>query len=191
MRELLRLSNRISEIERRFSQSIRHAPVKEVNAAEGWVRLDLGKGDDGQILSPKIPYAQMAGGLKIHAPPTVGQQMTMFAPGGDPAQAMALPLSWSDQNKTPSDKGDENVLTFGNVRVELRGDEILATIGGFSLSLKASGATFDVGGVTHQITAGGVSTDGGEVQHDGKNIGSSHVHGGVERGGSNTSSPAN
>lgn len=173
MRELLNLSNRLAELERRFSQTIRHAPVHEVNAAEGWVRLKFGEGKDGPILSDKVPYAQMAGGLKVHAPPTKGQQMTMIAPAGDPAQAVAMPMTWSDKNASPSGKGDENVLTFGDVRIELKG-------GGLSIS---------VGGVSFSLSADGFKQSGGRVEHDGQNIGSTHVHGGILPGGADTKTP--
>ena len=187
MREILEMNNRLARLEKRVAQSMRHAPVKQVNAAEGWVRLDFGDG----LLSPKIPYAQIAGGLKVHAPPTVGQQMTMLAPGGDPAQAVALPMTWSNQNASPSDKGDENVITFGQARIELRGSEIVVSIGGFKLTMTASAATFEVGGVKHEISGGGVDTTGGAITHDGKHIDKSHVHGGILPGPSLTDVPAN
>jgi hypothetical protein len=187
---LLQFHMRLSELERRLAGTVRHAPVAEVNAAEGWVRLDFGEGDKGKLLSPKIPYAQMAGALKVHSPPSVGQNMTIMAPGGDMRQAVALPMTWSDQNAAPSNKGDENVLTFGSVRMELRGDEIKISIGGFSLTMTADNAVFEVGGVKHEISGGGVDTTGGMIRHDDRNIGSSHKHGGIERGGSLTDPPS-
>lgn len=182
---------RVSDLERRMANTVRHGTVHEVNAAEGWVRIDLGDGDNGKHLSAKIPYAQVAGALKVHAPPSVGQQMTMIAPGGDAAQALAVPFTWSDSNASPGTTGDEHVLTFGSARVELKGSELVVHVGGFTLALSASAATFTVGGVTHTISGGGVDTTGGSVKHDGKNIGSSHIHGDVTPGPSNTGVPAN
>lgn len=180
---------RQSETDRRLDGMVKQGAVAEVDPKNGTVRLHLGGSDGDDFLSPHIPYAQMAGGLKVHSPPTVGQQMTILSGSGDFRQGLALPMTWSDNNRAPSEKGDENVITFGNFRAELRGDELLVTIGGFSLSLKSSGATFSVDGVTHEITGAGVATDGGEISHDGKNIGSDHIHGGVESGGSTTSGP--
>jgi len=130
---------RLSALEKRVAGMIRHAPVEEVNPAEGWVRFDLGEGDNGPLLSPKVLYAQIAGGLKAHTPPTKGQQMTIFAPGGDMRQAVALPMTWSDQNKSPSDKGDENVLTFGSVTVVLKGESVKVTVGGTSFEIYSDG----------------------------------------------------
>lgn len=187
---LTELFRRQAETERRFDGLVRQGTVYSVDPKNGTVRVRIGGTDDEPVLSPSIPYAQTAGALKVHSPPSKGQQMTILNGSGDFRQGLALPMTWSDKNVTPSEKGDENVITFGNFRAELRGDELLITIGGFSISMKDSGATFTVGGVTHEITGSGVKTAGGKIEHDGKNIGSDHVHGGVIPGGANTDVPA-
>lgn len=129
MREITEILNRIAGLEKRLSSMVRHGPVAEVNPAEGWVRLNLGEGDNGPLLSPKIPYAQMAGALKFHAPPSEGQQMTYFAPSGDPRQAVAFPMTWSDANPSPSGSGEENVLTYGSVKVVIKQDSVRIGVG--------------------------------------------------------------
>lgn len=136
---LLDMHARLSALEKRVAGMVRHAPVEEVNSGEGWARFNLGEGDNGPLLSDKVAYAQIAGGLKLHAPPTKGQQMTIFAPGGDMRQAVALPMTWSDQNKSPSDKADENVLTFGAVKIVLKGDSVTVTVGGTSFEISSGG----------------------------------------------------
>ena len=83
--------------------------------------------------------------------------MTYFAPGSDPRQAVALPMTWSDQNKSPSDKGDENVLTFGSARVELRGGEIVVEVP--RLFIKCGGTTFE-------LTGGGIKAVAADYQFD-------------------------
>lgn len=170
--KLLDMHNRIGAMERRLAGMMRHGPVAEVNTAEGWLRLDLGEGDEGKLLSPKIPYAQMAGALKLHTPPSVGQTMTMFAPTGDPRQAVALPLSWSDENVSPG-SGADPVLTYGDVTITVETGGVRVEVGGFSLLL--SGA--------------GLAMAGGRVGHNGQDIGSSHRHPGVMPGGAQTGTP--
>lgn len=170
---LLDLAFRIAILEQRLASMVRHGPAAEVNAAEGWVRLNLGEGEDGPLLSPKINYAQMAGGLKLHAPPTVGQNMTIIAPNGDMRQAIAVPMTWSDQNESPSDKADENVLTFGSVRIALTDGGVKVTVGGFSID----------------ITGAGLKALGGKIEHDGKEIGSTHRHRDVEPGAGQSGEP--
>lgn len=119
---------RTAEIERRFDGMVTQGTVAEVDPKAGTVRIRYGGTDDEPFLSPAIPYAQTAGALKVHAPPSVGQQMTILNGSGDFRQGLALPMTWSDANKSPSEKGDENVLTFGSATVELRGGEIVVKV---------------------------------------------------------------
>ena len=157
---LLALSNRVATLERRVTFGARHAPVAQVDAAKGLVRLDLGEGDAGRLLSPWIPYAQIAGALKVHTPPSVGQQMTYLAPGGDTEQAIALPMTWSNQNESPSQSGAENVVTFGDVRITLTETAVRIEVGGFVL----------------QVSGEGLAMAGGGVGHNGQDIASPHRH---------------
>jgi phage baseplate assembly protein gpV len=176
MRELVELVARIAELERRFAGIMRHGAVEEVDPSKHRIRLNFGTDVEGKpFLSPWIPYSQVAGALKVHVPPSIGQQFTLIAPAGDWQQAVALPFTWSNADPAPSGSGDENVLTYGDVRMTLK-DGLL--------EIKA-------GGVTINITGDGVAVSGGEVSHDGKNIGATHIHGGVVPGGGLTDVPAN
>ncbi len=192
IRELVELASRVAELERRFSGTMRHGTVAEVDPGKQLVRLKLGKDADGNpFLSPWIPYAQIAGALKVHTPPSQGQQFTLLSPSGDWQQAVALPMTWSDNNQSPSSNGDENVLTYGNVRATIKDDLTKVDVGGTVLEVTSDHVEIKVGGVTVEITSSGVAITGGKVTHDGKNIGSTHKHGGIERGGSLTDPPAN
>lgn len=192
IRELVELASRVAELERRFSGTMRHGTVEEVDAATQIVRMNFGKDVDGKpFLSPWIPYAQIAGALKVHTPPSKGQQFTMLSPTGDWQQAVALPMTWSDQNTSPSSNGDENVLTYGNVRATIKDDLTQVHVGGTEFEITSGRVLIKVGGVTVEITGGGVSITGGRVEHNGKNIGSTHIHGGVVPGGGLTDVPAN
>jgi phage baseplate assembly protein gpV len=172
--ELVELASRVAELERRFSGLMRHGTVEEIDPAQQIMRLNFGEGEDSQpFLSPWVPYAQIAGALKVHTPPSKGQQFTLLSPTGDWQQAVALPLTWSNQNQSPSDKGDENVLTFGNVRI----------------TVKDNLTEVKVGDVTMKVTGDGVSIKGGRVEHDARNIGSSHRHEDVEPGAALTGVP--
>jgi len=176
MREIVELAARIAELERRFSGMMRHGPVEEVDTSRHRVRLKFGTDVEGKpFLSPWIPYAQTAGALKVHLPPSVGQQFTMMAPAGDWQQAVAVPFNWSNQNPAPSKSGKENVLTFGDVRA----------------TLKEGGLEVSAGGVSLQLTGSGLSVTGGDVRHDGMNIGATHTHGGVALGTAETEAPTN
>lgn len=180
---LVDMARRIAETERRLDSVVKQGPVAEVDPKAGTVRIRLNPESESEaFLSPPIPYAQIAGALKVHAPPSVGQQMTVISGAGDFRQGLAVPMTWSNKNTSPSDKGDENIITFGDVRMEMRGGEIV---------VKVPTLKFECGGVTVVIDGSGVTISGGTVRHDGKNIGSTHVHGGVIPGGGNTGVPAN
>jgi phage baseplate assembly protein gpV len=192
IRELVELASRIAELERRFSGTMRHGTVEEVDPGKQIVRLKFGKDVEGKpFLSPWIPYAQIAGALKVHTPPSKGQQFTLLSPTGDWQQAVALPMTWSDNNQSPSSNGDENVLTYGNVRATIKDDLTQVDVGGTVLEVTSDHVKITVGGVTVEISGEGVAITGGTVTHDGKNIGSTHKHGEVMSGGSLTGVPAN
>lgn len=125
----------LADIKRRLDNTVRHGPVAEVDAKKQRVRLKIGGTDQEPQLSPWIPYGQVAGAVKLHTPPSVGQQMTMFAPTGDFRQAMAMPFTWSDDNKSPGEKPDEHVLTFENVSITMKKDSLKFAVGDASLEI--------------------------------------------------------
>jgi len=190
MRELVELASRVADLERRFAGVVRHGTVEEVDPAKQIVRVKFGEDKDGKpFLSPWVPYAQVAGALKVHTPPTKGQQMSTLAPTGDWMQAVALPMHWSDANPSPSGNGDENVLTYGNVRATIKDNLVEVIVGGCTLEVTGAHVKITVGGVTHTISGGGVTTTGGVITHDGKNIGKDHKHKDVMPGGGLTGVP--
>jgi phage baseplate assembly protein gpV len=190
VRELVELASRVADLERRFSGVFRHGTVEEVDPAKQIVRVKFGEDKDGKpFLSPWVPYAQIAGALKVHTPPTKGQQMSTMSPTGDWMQAVALPMHWSDQNQSPSQNGDENVLTYGNVRATIKDDLVRVVVGGCTLEVTSAHVKIEIGGVTHTIDSGGLTTDGGRIEHEGKNIGKDHKHKDVQSGGSLTGHP--
>lgn len=177
------LMRRIAELERRQDGTIKRGRVVEVDPENARVRLRLNEESASEpFLSPWVPYAQIAGALKVHTPPSVDQQMTLFSETGDLQQGLAVPMTWSDKNEAPSKEGDEHVLTFGDVRFDLKNNEVKVT---------TPKMLFECEGVTLEITGSGVKINGGRVEHDGRNIGSSHIHGGVTPGAANTDVPAN
>lgn len=191
MKALPELLARVAELERKFAGFARHGTVAEVDPSAGRVRLKLGTSEDGgDFLGPWVPYSQMMGALKAHIPPSVGQQFTMLSPGGDWRQAVAVPMTQSSANGSPSAAGDENVITYGDVEMKLRSGEVEITVGGSSFKIEDGGVTIKSGGVTWALTGGGEATDGGSVTHNSKNIGDTHKHTGVMSGPSLTGPPA-
>jgi hypothetical protein len=115
--------------------------------------------------------------------------MSTLSPSGDWMQAVALPMHWSNQNPSPSQNGDENVLTYGNVRATIKDDLVQVKVGGLTIDITSDSTKITIGGVTHDISGDGVFTDGGRIDHEGKNIGKDHKHQDVEPGPSLTGVP--
>lgn len=191
-RELIDLAARVADLERRAAGMMRHGRVAEIDPSRQRMRLDFGPahGTGGRFLSPWVPYAQVAGDLKIHTPPSEGQQFTVISPGGDFQQAVAVPLTWSDDNPAPSQAGDENVLTYGNISATLKDDLVEVTVGGAVLRLSSGQIEIAVGDVRIKVADANVQISGGTVTHDGRDIGATHIHGGVQSGPALTDVPA-
>jgi phage baseplate assembly protein V len=187
--EFLLLAKRVADLERRVSGGLRYGRVDSVDPAGGTVRVVLASGPDGDVISGPIPYAQTAGAVKVHSPPSVGQQMMIMSPGGDVRQAVAMPMTFSDAEASPGAAEDTHILTFGDLALTMEGGSLVLTIAGMTAAFAAGQITFTVGGVATTISASGLSVDGGQVRHNGTDIGSTHAHSGVNRGGSNTDAP--
>jgi len=137
IREIVELVARVTDLERRVAGVMRHGSVAEVDPERQRIRLDFGltHGGQGRFLSPWLPYAQFSGALRVHTPPTVGQQFTVMSPTGDFQQAVAVPLTHHAGNPSPSTAGDENVITYGNVRMTLADDLVRIVVGGSTLEI--------------------------------------------------------
>lgn len=159
------LEGRVAQLERRMASLMVPGRVAEVNAVWKRIRLEIGTPDE-PLLSPWVRYGQIAGKLKVHTLPTVGQQMTLFNASGDLEQGLAMPLGWSNDNTAPGDD-DKPVLTFGAVRVEISDDAVTIAIGGFSLTAASDGLTVSIGGKTFTVKADEIRTSGKTVLNDG------------------------
>jgi phage baseplate assembly protein V len=129
------LMREVADLKRRVDNVVRHGVVSDVDAEKQLVRLKIGGTDAEPFKSPWLPYAQIAGALKVHTPPSVGQQMTLVAATGDFRQALALPMTWSNQNQSPSTKKDEHVLTFGKIRIVAKSDNLKVSVGDSSVEI--------------------------------------------------------
>jgi len=119
----------VTELQRRFENSQRPGVVHEVDPAKQRVRLLLGGTEASPFLSPWVPYSQVAGELKVHSPPSKGQQMIFVCPDGDFRRGYAVPFTWSNQNPSPSSRGDEHVTTYGKSKQTVRKGQIRQEVG--------------------------------------------------------------
>ena len=169
----------------------RKGKVTDVDAAKQRYRQEVGLDESGNpVKSAWIPYGQVAGALKIHSPPSVGQQMVQISPDGDFDQAFGFPLTFSDDNKSPSDKSDEDVATRGKTKDTTRADSRQIETGSASIKVEDGKLTLTVGGASLTIDGDGHHFSGGIVEHDNKKIDATHKHKDVMPGGALTGEPA-
>lgn len=176
---------RLQALEQRAAGTVRHGTVTDVDTAKQLVRLRLGGTDAKPMKSAWVPYAQQAApgtGLKVHAPPKVGQNMTLMAQGGETRQAVAVPFTWSDNAGSPGSQ-DHPVVTFGQWKVEAKGDSIKVSFGGTSLEFTPSKLEVKVGDAsilldanTFKMVADLVKAEGASLKHNAKEVGDSHGH---------------
>lgn len=154
--------SRITDVERRMDGMMRHGKVTDVDPQKQRARIEIGERDGQPLKSAWLPYAQIAGAYKSHRPPTVGQQMTMFAPNGEVRQGLLVPMTWSDQNKSPSDKGDEHVSTFGQLKIVEKADSYVLSVGSVEIELTTSDVNITAPGFVRTIgkTALGLASKG-------------------------------
>ena len=134
MREVAALAARVAELERRVAGMFRSGNVDDVDPAKQRVRLDLGPSSNGgRFRSPWVPYSQIGGALKAHTPPSKGQQMSLVSPSGNMQQAVAMPMTFSEENASPSQDGEANVITYGGFNISLTADTLTVSIGGSSI----------------------------------------------------------
>lgn len=114
----------------------RKGKVTDVDPEKQIYRQEIGQDEDGKpVKGPWVPYGQVAGALKHHSPPSVGQQMMQVAPDGDFEQAFGLPYTFSNDNPSPSKRGDEDVVERGAAKDVTRGDSRTISVGGASISV--------------------------------------------------------
>lgn len=153
-----RLLMRVSEIERRNDNTVRHGKVTDVDAEKQLARIEIGERDGKPVKSAWLSYAQLAGDYKSHTPPTKGQQMTLFAPNGEIRQGVLLPFTWSNDNPSPSDKADEHVDTYGDKwKLTRKKDLFQVDVDGAQLKLTPQMIVLKLGQSEVEIKSGAIN----------------------------------
>ena len=188
LRAFLDLKHEVAELRHQAANSFKPAVVHETDGKKGY-RLKYGEGADGKpILSPWHPHPEAGGALKTWFPMTEGEIVYALHPSGDARQGYILRGGFSDQNKQPSEKTDENVVTFGKFRMVMAESGVVMSFDEKNSISLGSKITLKVGDLSYELGSDHV-LKGGKVKHENKDIGSTHKHGGVEPGGAKTQPP--
>lgn len=157
-----------AEIDRRLAQLLQFGTIAEVDPGRAMMRVALG----GEAKTDWIPWiAGRAGDARFVSVPSVGEQVLVMSPSGNPSQAVALPGLYSSESGAPAGAA-------GVTRMEFPSGLSVEVAGGAAAIVAPAGLTV-VGDVAVQ----------GDVIADGISL-KTHVHGGISRGGSQTDEPS-
>lgn len=125
-----------AETDRRLQSVIRMGTVTAVDPAAARCKVTLG----GETETAWLPFpSPRSGAIQVWAPPTVGEQVVVAAPGGDTSQGLVIASLASDQFPWPSSDGGAFVVEIGGSRLEMTTDRIALSSNGSTLTMDASG----------------------------------------------------
>lgn len=196
---------------RRLDNLIRLGTIDELDLDAARCRVQT-----GGILTGWLPWiAQRAGETRTWSPPTVGEQVILLSPSGEPAGGIVLTGLYSEQVAAPSTASSEHIVEYPDgARIRYDHDTgHLEAIGIQSATIEAAiEVTIDAPAthITGTLTVDGLLTYGDGLSGDGGGSGTTitgpithttgdlssngivlhtHTHTGVQSGGSSTGAP--
>lgn len=166
-----------TELNRRVATAIQIGVIESVDFASATARVRIGEAETAAL--PMI--ASRAGQDRSWWPYEAGEQVCVFAPSGNLADAVIMGAVYSGSAPAPGDKAglhrqvyaDGTVIEFDRTASHFR-----MHLGSGSAEIVAPGGIEITGDVTVH----------GDVVADGISL-KTHTHGGVASGGSNTAGP--
>lgn len=125
-----------SESDRRVAQMIRFGTVTQVDPGAARAKVTLG----GETETAWLPFpSPRAGAIQVWAPPSVGEQVVVLAPGGDTSQAAIVASLASAAAPAPSSDGGAFVVDIGGSRLTMTADRITLASNGSSIEIDGAG----------------------------------------------------
>lgn len=141
--------NNVAELLRLINNLIRLGSIAEVDHAAVRVRVRI-----GELLTAWLPWLEArAGTTRTWSPPTVGEQVVVFSPGGDLAAAVVLTGLYQQAHPAPSNS--PNVIGSwlpDGTRIEY--------------DHEANTLTLDCVGAVHVKAAGKVTVNAESIHHN-------------------------
>lgn len=184
MRPPLASQHGAAELLRLIHNLVRLGTIAEVDHEVARCRVQT-----GEIVTARLPWLEArAGSTRTWNPPTLGEQVVVLSPGGDPASGVVLTGLYRSQHPAPSASADlwraelpdGAVLEYDHAESHLK-----ATLPGSAEITAAGGVTLNADTVIN----GRLAVNGDSLTHNGTNVGDSHTHGGVDAGPSSTGAP--
>lgn len=98
----------LADLARRVANMIRTGRVADVDHAAARVRVQ-----SGDILTGWLPWqTRRAGNTRTWDPPTVGEQVMILSPSGEPAAGMVMPALYCQDHPAPDARASTHVIEF-------------------------------------------------------------------------------
>ena len=136
-----------SEVVRKLANLIRIGKIAEVDGAQVKVHI-------GRVTTGWLPIVSTAGETTSWTPISKGEQVVVFSPFGEFAQAFVLHSIHYNNYKAPNDKNSVSLKTKSDIKVD--GDQK------FSASTK-NGFEFSTGNANLKISDGTIEISSGDV----------------------------
>ena len=188
--------DQLADIARRLENLLRLGTIVSVDYAAVRCRVK-----SGALLTASIPWiTPRAGSARTWWAPSVGEQVMILSPGGDPARAVVLPSINTDTDARPAGADSSTVTAFDDgavISYDPVAHELRATLpsGGKAYLAAPGGVAIDgdvaITGALHvskDVTVDTKLTAATDVVGGGISL-KSHKHPGVQSGGSLTQAP--
>lgn len=98
----------LADLARRVANMIRTGRVADVDHAGPRVRVQ-----SGDLLTEWLPWqTRRAGNTRTWDPPTIGEQVMILSPSGEPAAGMVIPALYCQDHPAPDASPDTHVIEF-------------------------------------------------------------------------------
>lgn len=166
----------LADIARRLDNLIRLGTVAAVDHAAARCRVQT-----GGLLTTWLPWmAHRAGNTRTWTPPTIGEQVIVFSPSGEPGAGIVLTGIYTAAHDQPSASADEHVIDYPDgARIAYNHATGALMLAGMQ-SIDITCPTITINGAV--IQSGGNLSSNGIVLH-------THTHTGVVPGGGSTGGP--
>lgn len=136
------------DVDRRIENLLQLGTIASVDYANARVRVKA-----GGLLTAALPWlTPRAGDARTWWPPSVGEQVLLFSPGGDPARGVVLTGIYSDAHAAPASGEKLHQATYPDgavVSYDADAHALTATLpDGATATLTASGGVTVTGDVT-------------------------------------------
>ncbi|WP_417329570.1 phage baseplate assembly protein V [Halomonas cupida] len=150
------------ELQRLIHNLIRLGTIAEVDHARARVRVQ-----SGELLTNWLPWVEArAGATRDWDPPTEGEQVAVFSPGGDPAAGFVITGLFSDAHPAPADSSNLWRRVFPDealIEYDHQAHRLSAVTGPSSIHMDRSRILMASNGSTIELDASGIRLNGARI----------------------------